>query len=64
VPEKFFLVKVCLLENRKHFAGGQFRMVGNRHEPPGFRMQEMYMTAGLPYRFKPKICEYLDNVKS
>jgi hypothetical protein len=64
VPEKFFLVNICLLENREHCAGGQFRVVGNRHEPPGFRMQEMDMTAGLPNRFKSKISEYLDKLKS
>jgi hypothetical protein len=39
-------------------------MVGNRHEPPGFRIEKMDMTAGLPYRFKPKICEDPDNFKS
>jgi hypothetical protein len=64
VPEKFFPVNICLFENRKHCAGGQFRMVGNRHESPGFRMQEMNMTAGLPYRFKSKFCKDLNNFKS
>jgi hypothetical protein len=37
---------------------------GTRHEPPCFRMQEMDMTAGLPNRFKSKISEYLDKLKS
>jgi len=64
VPEKFFPVNICLFENCKYCSGGQFRMVGNGHEPPGFRMQEMNMTAGLPDRFKSEICEDLDNFKS
>ena len=38
--------------------------LGDRHEPPGFRMQEMDMTPGLPYRFKPKISENLNIFKS
>jgi hypothetical protein len=45
-------------------ACGNLGMVRDRHEPPGFRMQEMDMTAGLPYRFETKNGEDFDYFKS
>ena len=57
--QKIFLVDICLLENREQRTGGNLRMVGNGDESPCFRMQEMDMATGLPYRFKPKMASIL-----
>lgn len=35
-------------------------MIGNGNEPPGLCMEEMYVTAGLPYRRETKSGESPD----
>lgn len=62
--QKIFLFNICLPENRDQCTCGDLRMVGNRNESPGFRMQEMNMTAGLAYRFETKNRKNLNYFKS
>jgi hypothetical protein len=62
--QEFFLFDISLFENREQCTCGNLRMVGNRDKPPGFRMQEMNMAAGLAYRFETKSSEDFNYFKS
>ena len=64
VLQELFLFNISLLENREQCTRGDLRMVWDRDESPGFRMQEMNMAAGLAYRFETKNSKNLNYFKS
>ena len=49
-----FLPDISLLEIREQCTCGNLGMVEDRDESPGFRIQEMNMSAGLAYRVETK----------
>jgi len=63
-PEKFLFFNIRLFQDRQQGADSQFRMVGDSHKAPRFRVHKMNVAAGLPYCPEPESRQHFDNVMS